>query len=129
MKAGESVPVWPPIAGTYAMRLTRDGVRVPVRIWFGLPVIAGEEQDRAPRWCVEIDGRTDRWERDTDTGYRCRVPIEVERAWPYCAREPIAEPEYRYLLEHAAWARDHNPEHPKAKPREAVNFHTLAPRF
>ena len=54
------VAVWPPVAGHYAMRLARGGVRVAVRIWEGPPVIEGEELDRSPRWCCEIDGRTDR---------------------------------------------------------------------
>ncbi len=120
----EAVPVWPPIAGHYAMKLTRGGVRVPVRIWFGAPVVDGEELDRSPRWCVEIDGRTDCVEKDDD-GYRCTVPIDVTAAWPYCAKEPIKEHVYRFLVAHAGWARDHAPDHPKAKPREAVDFNTI----
>lgn len=123
------VAVWPPVAGHYAMRLARGGVRVAVRIWEGPPVIEGEELDRSPRWCCEIDGRTDRLERDDEAGYLCRVPLEIDRAWPYCAGEPIAESEYRYLLAHAEWAREHQPEHPRAQPRKAVDFHTLPMRF
>lgn len=114
-----SVPVWPPVAGTYAMRLTKGGVRVPVRIWFGAPVMDGEELDRSPRWNCEIDGRT------TERGEL----LDIDRAWPYCAKEPIGESEYRYLVEHAAWARDHAPDHPKAAPRRAVNFNRLPMRF
>ncbi len=129
MKPGAAVPVWPPIAGHYSMRLARGGVRVAVRIWYGAAIIDGEEQDRAPGWFCEIDGRADRWERDDDSGYRCRVPLEIERAWPYCAGEPITESEYRYLLAHAEWARQHQPEHPRAQPRKAVDFNTLPMRF
>ena len=125
----EPVPAWPPRPGYYATKLVRGGPRVAVRIWYGLPVIDGEEQDRAPGWFVEIDGRADRWEHDDDTGYRCRVPIDVERAWPYCAREPIDEAEYRYLIAHAAHMRAHQPDHPKAHPRKAVDFNTLPMRF
>lgn len=106
------------------MKLVRNGVRVPVRIWFGAPVVDGEELDRSPRWCVEIDGRTDRTEKDAD-GYRCRVPLDVLDAWPYCAREPITAAEYAYLVAHAAWARDHAPDHPKAEPRKPVDFNTI----
>lgn len=122
------VAAWPPVAGYYAMRLVRKGPRVAVRIWFGLPIIDGEEQDRAPDWYVEIDGRTDRIEKD-DTGYRCRVPLEVDRAWPHCAKEPISESEYRYLLAHAEWVREHQPDHPKANPRKPVDFNALPLRF
>lgn len=123
-----SVPVWPPIAGHYATQLVRGGPRVAVRIWFGLPVVDGEELDRSPRWCVEIDGRTDKLEKGEDD-YVCRVPLDVEAAWPFCAREPITEAEYRYLVAHAGWARDHAPDHPKATPRKAVDFNTLPMRF
>jgi hypothetical protein len=122
----EPVAAWPPVAGHYATRLVRGGPRVPVRIWFGAAIIDGEEQDRAPGWFVEIDGRTDRWERD-DSGYRCRVALEVEKAWPFCARDPITEAEYTYLVAHAGWAREHAPDHPKAQPRKAVDFNTLMP--
>jgi len=124
-----SVPVWPPIAGHYAMKLARGGVRVPVRIWYGLAIIDGETQDRAPGWFCEIDGRSDRWERDADTGYRCRVPLEIDRAWPYCGGEPITEAEYRFLVADAAHAREWRPDHPKAQPRKAVDFNTLPMRF
>jgi len=125
----EAVPVWPPIAGTYAMKLTRGGPRVPVRIWHGLAEIDGEAQDRALGWFCEIDGKTDRVERDDDTGYRCRVPIEIDRAWPYAAGEPITEAEYKFLIADAAHAREWRPDHPKASPWRPVNFNTLPPRF
>ena len=123
-----AIPIWPPLPGFYAMRLVRGGPRVAVRIWFGSPVIDGEEQDRAPGWRCEIDGRTDHLEKD-DTGYRCRVPLGVERAWPFCAKDPVTEAEYAYLVAHAEWAREHAPEHPKANPRESVDFNTLPVRF
>jgi len=124
----DAVPVWPPLPGHYAMRLVRDGPRVAVRIWFGAAIIDGEEQDRAPGWFVEIDGQTDREECDA-TGYRCRIPLDVNKAWPWCAREPIDEDTYRYLVACASWARDHSPDHPKAQPHKAVDFHTLPVRF
>jgi len=125
----EPVSAWPPRAGHYTIKLARGGVRVPVRIWYGAAIIDGEEQDRSPGWFCEIDGRTDRWERDADTGYRCRVALEIDRAWPFCAREPITEAEYRFLTADAAHARQWRPEHPKAQPRKAVDFNTLPMRF
>src|SRR4029077_16203465 len=48
-----------PVEGFYKTRRTNSGMWVAVRIWFGSPVIGGETQDRSPRWCVEVDGRTD----------------------------------------------------------------------
>lgn len=125
----EPVQAWPPIAGYYATSLVRNGPRVPVRIWFGPPVVDGEEQDRAPRWCVEIDGQTDRVERNDETGYRCRVALDPMAVWPYCAREPIDVATYRYMVAHGQWARDHSPGHPKAQPRQPIDFNTLPVRF
>lgn len=92
-----------------------------IRIWFGAAFIDGEEQDRAPGWRCEIDGRTDHWERDAE-GYRCRVPLDVDQVWPYCARDPITQEEYEFLKAHAGWAKEHAPDHPKAEPRKAVDF-------
>ena len=117
----EPVAAWPPIAGHYATRLVRGGPRVPVRIWYGQAIVGGEEQDRAPGWFVEIDGRTDRVEFGDD-GYRCRVPLDVETVWPHCAKDPVTRSEYEFLVAHAAWARDHQPDHPKASPRKAVDW-------
>lgn len=124
----KAYPIWPPRPGTYAMRLVKHGPRVAVRIWFGPAIIDGEEQDRAPDWRCEIDGATDRVEKGDD-GYRCRVPLEIERAWPFCAKEPIAEAEYRYLLAMASHAKAHDPMHPAAAPRERIDVSRLAPIF
>lgn len=122
-------PIWPPIAGTYAMSLVREGPLVPVRVWFGLPVIDGEEQDRSPRWCAEIDGKTDRVVKDKDTGAACRVPIEIDRAWPYCVKRPISEADYRFYLARGTWARDHKPDHFAAKPRERMDLGSMPSIF
>lgn len=119
------IPIWPPVEGHYATRLTRGGPRVPVRIWFGQPIIDGELQDRSPRWCVEIDGKTDRVVKDEETGAFCTVPLDVEMAWPFCARDPVKPHEYRFLVSDAEHAREHRPEHPKANPRQAVDFNTI----
>lgn len=103
---------------------------MPIRIWFGVAIIDGEEQDRGHDWRVEIDGRTDRWERDDATGYQCRVALDVNSVWPFCARWPIREARYRFMLKHAAWAREHAPPgHPKASPREPVDFMTTPLQF
>jgi len=115
-----TVPIWPPIAGFYAMRLVKNGPRVAVRIWYGQPIIDGEPQDRSPRYCVAIDGRT------TDAAGEL---FHVEQAWPFCAKEPIGAGTYHFMVAHAQWARSHNIDHPKAQPRRAVDFHTLKVRF
>lgn len=118
-----SVPIWPPIAGYYAMQMVRKGPLVPVRIWFGPAIIDGEEQDRSHDWRCEIDGRTDFIEGDkTLDGYSCRVALPIDRAWPFCARRPIGEAEYRFLVDDSRWAKDHDRHNPKASPRKAVDW-------
>jgi len=122
-----SVPIWPPVEGHYAVQLVKGGPRVAIRIWFGRPVIGGEEQDRAPRWNVEVDGQSDRWDRDKGSVYRCRVAHDIHRYWPFCAKDPISEAEHRFLIADAEHARKHRPNDPKANPRQPVNFNTLLP--
>lgn len=109
-----------PQPGHYKTRLVRGGPYVPVRIHWGSPVIDGEEQDRAPRWLVTVDGATDFVETG-DAGYRCRVPLDVWRYWPWCGKHPIGEPEYRYLIDKAKWAKEHAKDRPEAHPRKAVD--------
>lgn len=118
-----------PVAGFYAMRLRRGGLEVAVRIWFGLPIVDGEEQDRAPQWCCEIDGTADFVERDDATGYRCHVARSVWECWPFCAGHPISKTEYEFLLRRKAWAVEHAPEHPAANPRKRVDVRTMKPMF
>lgn len=120
-----------PVAGFYATRLVRGGIEVPVRIWHGAPIIDGEEQERSPRWCVEVDGRTTKTERDPATGYEARVPLDplLDHVWPFCARRPIAESEFAFMTRRAAWAREHQPDHPAATPREPVDVRALPPIF
>ena len=96
---------------------------VPVRFWFGSPIIDGEEQDRSQRWCVEVDGRTCRF--DKDLGHR--VPLDALERWPWVAGNPISEKEYRFMLKRAAWAREHAPEHPAARPHEPIDLRKLPP--
>jgi hypothetical protein len=98
---------------------------VAVRFWYGAPIIDGEEQDRSPRWCVEVDGKTCRF--DKEAGHR--VPLDALDVWPWAAGQPISEKEYRFMLRRAAWAREHAPEHPAATPHEPVNVTKLKPLF
>ena|ERR1700761_6994641 len=125
MNLVESFSVWPPTAGYYATRLVKGGPRVAVRIWFGNALIDGEEQDRGVDWRCEIDGRSDFVERDRETGYKCRVALHIDSAWPFCAKDPITEREYSYLVAHSGWAKEHSPHHPKASPQQRVDFNTM----
>ena len=112
-----------PVAGFYATRLVKGGIEVPVMIWHGRPVIDGETQDRAPRWCISIDGRPDRFDKDQ----QCRVPLDAYDYWPF--RRRIDAREYAFLRRRAAWAKQHAPEHPAAKPYQPIDLGALPPRF
>ena len=125
----EPVKDWPPNPGHYATRLVKGGPRVAVRIWFGLPIVDGDELDRSLRWCVEIDGKTDKVVKDPESGERCTVPLEPTAVWPFCAKEPITSAEYRYLLAMSKHAKAHNPMHPAAAPREKIDVGRMAPIF
>jgi hypothetical protein len=111
-----------PVAGFYGVRLVRAGYEVPVRLWFGAPVFDGEEQDRSPRWCVEVAGKTT---RDDDDG----LPeyLDPFDYWPWCARSPISAAEYAHRLRLMAWAEEHAPNHPAANPRRPIDVGALAP--
>lgn len=110
------------------MRLVKGGPRVAVRIWFGAAIIAGEEQDRCHDWHCEIDGVTDEIE-EGEGGYRCTVALSVDKAWPFCAKQPIDQEEYDYLRGVAGWAKTHAPAHPAASPRKRVDLAKMAGRF
>src|SRR5439155_27202766 len=114
--------------GFYTVRLVRGGLSVPVKIWFGRPIIDGEEQDRSPRLCIEVDGRTCRPEIDETTGERIgRVPLDpiYDDIWPSC--RPISEREYLFMRRRSAWAREHAPDHPAADPRKPVDLRRMKP--
>jgi hypothetical protein len=119
----EPIQIDVPVAGYYKTRLINSGMWVAVRIWYGAPIIDGEEQDRSHRWCVEVDGKTCRFDREA--GHR--VPLDAHDVWPFAARHPITRGEYGFLRKRAAWARDHAPEHPAADPFEPINLRKLPP--
>lgn len=104
-----------PTAGFYAMRLVRNGPLVPVRIWYGPPhdPVTGEELDRSHRYQAELGGK----------------PTDVDRVWPWCAKHPIDEAEYRYMLGVSQWAAEHAPKEPEAQPRQPVDLGTMKPIF
>lgn len=112
-----------PEAGFYATRLVRGAIEVPVMVWHGAPVIAGERQDRSPRWNIAIDGESCRFDREQG----CRVPLDAHDHWPL--RRRITAPEYAFLRRRSKWARDHAPDHPAANPRQRIDLGALPPRF
>jgi hypothetical protein len=114
-----------PIAGYYAMRLAKGGIKVAVRVWFGPPTIDGETQDRSPRWCCSVDGITDKLVDGV------RVPLDPidDEVWPFCALHPIDQTEFLFLLKRTTWARTESPDHPAANPRKPIDLRKLKPAW
>jgi hypothetical protein len=119
----EPIQVSEPREGYFKVRKINGGMWVAARFWFGQPIIDGEQQDRSPRWCVEVDGKTCR--PDRQAGHR--VPLDALDVWPWAAGHPISRHEYGFLRKRAAWARKHAPEHPAANPREPIDLRKLPP--
>jgi hypothetical protein len=119
----EPVQIGVPVAGYYRTRLINSGVWVAVRFWYGAPIIGGEEQDRSPRWCVEVNGKSCRFDREAQH----RVPLDAFYVWPFAAGHPITEREFHFLLKRKTWAVEHAPEHPAARPHEPIDLRKLPP--
>lgn len=107
----------------YRARLTKGGPFIGVRVFFGGPIVDGEEQDRSPRYQAVIGNECDG--RMILQGGP--VPIEVDGV-TLRSVEQISADEHAYLLAHQEWAMAGG-NHPRARPREAVDFNSLPMRF
>jgi hypothetical protein len=97
-----------PIAGYYKTRMVRSGIMCPVRVWYGpsFDPATGEWCDRPHRWRACIAGEQ----------------VEIGRVWPYCARHPITEAEYRYMRARQTHAKMHEPGLPESNPTLPINL-------
>lgn len=107
-----------PRRGFYRTRLMRNALNVGVMIWHGRPVVEGQRQERSPRWCCAVAGRT------TDDDGEL---LDVFDVWPFCNGQPISHREFAFMKRRARWARQHAPEHPAANPRRAIDRRKLPP--
>jgi hypothetical protein len=105
-----SVDIMTPRAGFYRMRLRRRAHPVGIRIWHGPPhdPLTGEVMDRSWRWQATANNR----------------PIDLDRVWPVCAREPIDEAEHDRLCARQAWGEAYAPGSPEANPMQSINLLT-----
>jgi hypothetical protein len=103
----EGFDVEKPVPGYYRMKLRSGGVFGVVRIWWGPPAdpITGEELDRSYRWQAAFNGEL----------------IDLERAWPACARMPATERDYQLAIKRQGWAKQHAPQSAYADPRTPLN--------
>jgi hypothetical protein len=99
-----------PVAGFYRFRFRSGAHPVGVRIWHGPPLdpMTGEEMDRSWRWQATANRR----------------PVDLDRVWPRCAKEPIDEREHDYLAGVQDWAERHAPDSAQADPRRKINLLT-----
>ena len=106
----------------YRARIARRGPFIGVKVFFGPPLVGGEEIDRSPRWQTIVNGETT-GRAVLQTG-NDDVPVEVDGITLRNV-EAITLAEYQFLVADAEHAREWRPDHPKAKPREAVDFLSL----
>jgi hypothetical protein len=96
-----------PQCGYFAIRLRKDGVEVPVRIWM--------DQDIDP-----ITG-----ELCADEYLRCTVlhdARDVYETWLWCCASPITKEQFDYLHARYVWHAENAPDHPFANPTKPVNW-------
>jgi hypothetical protein len=105
-------------------KLVKDGPWIGVRTFLAPPLIDGEYLDRSPRFQALV--------RNETTGrmilYGEPCPIEVHGIGLRNI-ERITEADYRFLVDHSAYATAHAPHMPDAAPKMAINFMTMKPPF
>lgn len=108
----------------YRARLVGQGPYVGVMVWHGMPLVDGDELDRSPRWQALVG--TAKTARAVLLGDS--LPVEVEGV-TLRNLETVAEDEYRYLVAHADWARQHAPTAPDATPRQKIDLRRMPSIF
>jgi hypothetical protein len=111
-----------PQPGFYKLSLVKGGVLVGARITYG-PTCdpdTGEALDRSWFFAGEINGKP-------DTNPRPEPSDAVYMIWERGIR--ITEDEFNYLIDHRAWAAQHQPHLPEADPRKPVDLRTLDPNI
>lgn len=110
----------------YSARLTKTGPIVGVKLFYGPPIVHGEELDRSHRLQCLVDLDPDGcfcWQLDARG-----APVDVDG---HTLRQvtPIDETEYRFLTARADWAQQWSPQHPSAKPRKAIDLRNMRSLF
>lgn len=110
-----------PEPGFYAYRFVRGAPEVAALIAHEptRDPDTGELLDRSFQWSVTIDSAPDR-DPGPEPNAACWCVYEFGRR--------IDQAEYEHLLADRAWARQHRPDLPEARPREAIDLRKLDPR-
>jgi hypothetical protein len=97
-------------------RLVKSGPWVPVVVWYGAPVIDGEEQDRS--WSFQCLVRTETTSRLVLQGDHCPVEIDGLMLRNITRSD---QGEYEFLRDHAQWATAHAPHMHDAAPAVPID--------
>lgn len=112
--ADESDP-WGPKPGFYKARLVRNGIFVPVRIWWtgGDPDPETGDLTSDETLCGEIDGRR----------------FDPNASDRHLFFDNITEAEYRFMVDDAAHAKAHRPNDAKTTPYESIDLNKMPTIF
>lgn len=103
-----------PQPGFYRRRLVRGGPWVGVAIWLAQEIDPETGELVADeRLVATVDG----------------APADPIAVWTYCAKNPIPEAEYRFLIAAARHAQAYEPEAPRANPRRPIDLMSAALPF
>ena len=106
-------------------KLVPGGPFVPVKTWFGPPLVDGEELDRSPRWQalvrLETSSRAILFGNET--------PIEVEGMKSMRSLERVSEADYQFMLKHADYSTKHKPDNHDAAPYTPIDWNKGRPIF
>jgi hypothetical protein len=98
----------------------------PVKIWFGPPLdpLTRQPLERSHRWNMLLN------DEPVSADPTFREPEGDPYApwwgdvWPQCSGSPIAPGHYAYLVASIRHARQHDPEHPFARPDRKIDLRT-----
>lgn len=108
-RPGQKVPE-DPQCGFYKRRLVQNGPYVAARIW------------REPETDFETGKRTG---KDTLACEVAKERADPMSQWGYLCRAPIADVDYRFMIETAEWARLHAPKEPEADPFAPIDWNQV----
>lgn len=113
------------MAAYWKCRLVSAGPFVPVKTWFGAPLVDGEELDRSHRWQALVRLETS----SRAILFGDETPIEVEGMRSMRGLERITESDYAYMLRHADYSTKHKPENHDAAPYTPIDWNKSKPIF
>jgi hypothetical protein len=108
----------------YAVRLVKNGPRVPLKIACisAQDPETGEDLDRSPVWRAWRNG-------DEVDIFHAIIDFDGLTMLPVVKGETIDEREYEHLLRLKQWAEKHAPDAPEANPRRPIDLGRMPSLF